>query len=155
MLQDTLVTHILEIRAWSAQPIWRIWVTYCLHKKHCQPCIINWDYINSHPDPWKWHNTIPNYIFNVEHSLRIGTVISVTCLSLYPFNKCTHRFKAILTLNSVFPLCTAKSINATTSSFRAAAVSSMRPLQRLSFMCISAQQVINMQAQNIGWNLTF
>ena len=142
MLWETLATHILEIRAWSVQSIWRICVTYYLNGKHCQPCsIINWDNINTHPDPWKCYKTFPNYLFNREHNLRIDTVISVRCLWLYLFNECTHRLKAILTLNSIFPLCTAKSINATTSSFSATAVFSIRPLQWLSFKFMSVKQV--------------
>ena len=52
----------------------------------------------------------------------------------------THRRRAILTLNSKCPRCTAKSINATTSSFSAAAVFSIRPLQWLSFKFMSVKQ---------------
>ena len=55
--------------------------------------------------------------------------------------QCTHRLRAVLTHNSKFPLCTAKSINATTSSFSAAAVFSIRPLQWLSCEFMSVKQV--------------
>ena len=142
---ETSATHILEIRVWSAQSIWKIWVTYYLNREHCQPCIINWDNINSHPHPWKWHKTFPNYIFSLEPSLRIDTVITIEHISLHLFNRCsvqcTHQLKAVLTLNSRFPLCTAKSINAMTSSLSATAVFSIRPLQWLSFEFMSVKQV--------------
>ena len=57
-----------------------------------------------------------------------------------PFNWCTHRSKANLTLNSKLPLCTAKSINAATSSFSVAAVVSIRSSQRLFCVCIPADE---------------
>ena len=143
MLSETLATHNLEIRAWSAQSIWRIWFTYYLNRKDCQPCIINWNYINPHPDPWKWYKTFPNYFFNLEPSLRIDTVITIEHISFSPLwqVQCTHRLRVVLTHNSKFPFCTAKSINATTSSFSAAAVFSIRPLQWLSCEFMSVKQV--------------
>ena len=69
-------------------PVNRIWVAYFLNRKLCQPCIINWDYNSPHPDPWKWHKTFPNYIFNLELSLRIDTVIVIEHISLYLFDCC-------------------------------------------------------------------
>ena len=56
------------------------------------------------------------------------------------FNWCTHRFRALLTLSSKLLLCTAKSIDATTSSFNVAAVFSIRSSQRLFGMCIPVKE---------------
>ena len=57
-----------------------------------------------------------------------------------PVNLCTHRRRAALTLRPILSLCTARSINATVSSFSAAAVSSTRASQRLLIICISAEE---------------
>ena len=61
-------------------------------------------------------------------------------LLIHPFNSHTHRFKALLTLNPILTLCTAISINVTTSSFNAAAVVSMRWWQSISCLCISVKE---------------
>ena len=66
-------------------------------------------------------------------------MICVEIITHIAINLGTHRFKAVFTLNSKFFRCTAKSINAMTSSFSAAAVFSIRPLQWLFRMCISAE----------------
>ena len=61
--------------------------------------------------------------------------------SLHLIKLSTHRVKAVLTLNSRLPFCTAKSINAMTSSLSATAVFSIRLLQWLSFEFMSVKQV--------------
>ena len=64
----------------------------------------------------------------------------ITSLAHQHINSCAHRLKAALTLNSTLPLCTARSMNTTASSFSASAVFSTRPSQRASFVCISAKK---------------
>src|ERR1700744_2952342 len=54
--------------------------------------------------------------------------------------KHTYRFKATFTLISTLPLCKAKSIRATVSSFNVPAVVLMRSSQHASCLCISVQQ---------------
>ena len=67
-------------------------------------------------------------------------------------NWCTHPLKAVLTLKFRLFFCTAESINRTLSSFSAAAVSSTRLSQQLSFMCISAAEA---SVCDLGiWRLT-
>ena len=62
--------------------------------------------------------------------------------SLFQFNWWTHRVQASLTLDSIFPFCTAKSINITVSAFSAAAVFSTRLPQWLPFRCISSKRTL-------------
>ena len=99
--------------------------------------------MNTCPDVWKWNETFPNYLLILllilEPDKVIDTVIFVE-ITLCPIKLCTHRRKAVLTLNPTLSLCTAKSINTTASLFSAAAVFSTRLLQSLSFECISAEE---------------
>ena len=96
-----------------------------------------YELINACPNVWKWNETFPNYFVRLE--LVMNTAITVEIVTRFSIDVCAHRFNANLTLNSMLLFCTAKSINATVSSFSAAAVSSTRTSQRLSFMCISAE----------------
>ena len=72
----------------------------------------------------------------LEWTLQSSLKLFFTC----PFQWYAHRFKALLTLNAKFPLCTTISINVTTSSFSAAAVFAMRSSQFISSLCISARE---------------
>ena len=90
---------------------------------------------------WKWKKTFPNYALNLKSNKSLNTATFVEILAhLFQFNSCTHRLQAVFALNSTFPLCTAKSINITASSFSAAAVFSTRLPQWLPAMCISSKE---------------
>ena len=86
------------------------------------------------PDIWKLTETIFNYalfISDLQSRTGIGTAMIVEMIAGINHSTDTHQFRSLITLNSKFPLCTTKSIDATISSFKVATVFSIRSSQRL------------------------